>query len=70
MHEIANKYVPLALFVDRKDGISLSFKDWRFNIRQSNTEALIRLNVESMEDEALLIKKTQELSDLILANAL
>ena len=70
LQEIGNIYVPLALFVDRKDGISLSFKNWRFNIRQSNTEALIRLNVESIEDEALLIKKTQELSDLILANAL
>ena len=61
------RYAPKALFVDRKDGISLSFETWRFNIRQSNTEPLVRLNVETKGNEALLFEKTQELSHSISA---
>ena len=41
------------------------FDSWRFNIRKSNTEPLVRLNVESKENEELLFEKTQELSHLI-----
>ena len=48
-----------------RDGISLSFGNWRFNIRKSNTEPLIRLNVETRGDENLLIEKTKELRLLI-----
>ncbi|EGT0646912.1 phosphomannomutase, partial [Citrobacter braakii] len=36
-----------ALTVDRTDGISMAFVDWRFNLRSSNTEPVVRLNVES-----------------------
>ena len=48
------------------DGISFSFKDWRFNLRASNTEPLVRLNVETKGDKALLEKKVNELSQLLL----
>ncbi len=48
------------------DGISFSFKDWRFNLRASNTEPLVRLNVETKGDKALLEKKVDELSQLLL----
>jgi phosphomannomutase len=41
------------------DGLSLDFGDWRFNLRASNTEPLIRLNIETRGDEQLLINKTQ-----------
>jgi len=41
------------------DGLSLNFGDWRFNLRASNTEPLIRLNIESRGDKELLTTKTQ-----------
>ena len=47
------------------DGISYSFDEWRFNLRVSNTEPLVRLNVETKGDEALLEKKVDELSKLL-----
>ncbi len=47
------------------DGLSLEFADWRFNIRSSNTEPLLRLNVESRGDQALMESKTQEILDLL-----
>ena len=43
------------------DGLSLNFGQWRFNLRASNTEPLIRLNIESRGDEQLLANKTQEI---------
>ena len=58
-------YMPSALQVDYTDGISVSFKDWRFSLRKSNTEPLVRLNVESRGDQALMEAKTQELLALL-----
>ncbi len=51
--------------LDRTDGISLAFPAWRFNLRASNTEPVIRLNVESRADRALMEGKVRELSALI-----
>jgi phosphomannomutase len=51
--------------VDNTDGISLEFEDWRFNLRQSNTESLLRLNVESRADEALMMRQTKALLSII-----
>ena len=51
--------------IDFTDGIALEFDRWRFNLRASNTEPLIRLNVESRGDEALMREKTAELLELI-----
>ena len=51
--------------VDELDGLSISFKSWRFNLRKSNTEPLVRLNVETKGDQLLLAKKTEELKNLI-----
>ena len=59
------KYQPTALSVDRTDGVSVEFDRWRFNLRGSNTEPLIRLNVESRGDESLMREKTAELLELI-----
>jgi len=47
------------------DGLSVEYPDWRFNIRMSNTEPLLRLNVESRNDEKLMLKKTNELLKFI-----
>jgi phosphomannomutase len=53
--------------IDRTDGLSISFDNWRFNLRGSNTEPVIRLNVETRADEALMKQKTEELLALIRA---
>lgn len=50
---------------DTLDGISVEYPEWRFNVRSSNTEPLIRLNVETRRDEKLLKEKTEELLKLI-----
>ena len=51
--------------IDTIDGLSVSFDNYRFNIRKSNTEPLLRLNVETRGDKALLEQKTQELLSYI-----
>lgn len=51
--------------MDITDGLSIAFPHYRFNIRESNTEALLRLNVETRGDMNLLKEKTQELLALI-----
>lgn len=51
--------------IDELDGLSVEYTDWRFNIRMSNTEPLVRLNVESKLDEKLMNEKTEELLKLI-----
>lgn len=53
--------------LDRTDGISLEYRDWRFNLRASNTEPVIRLNVETRANPALLAERTDQLSALISA---
>ncbi len=47
------------------DGVSVSFDDYRFNVRKSNTEPVLRLNVETRGDKELLAAKTEELLSLI-----
>ncbi|MBL4796533.1 MAG: phosphomannomutase [Oleispira sp.] len=51
--------------IDRTDGLSMNFGDWRFNLRASNTEPVVRLNVESRGDQALMEAKTAELLALM-----
>jgi phosphomannomutase len=50
---------------DTTDGISIEYPDWRFNLRSSNTEPVLRLNVETRGDAELLQRKTNELLQLI-----
>ncbi|UTF60754.1 phosphomannomutase CpsG [Gilvimarinus sp. DA14] len=54
-----------ALQVDITDGISMTFENWRFNLRMSNTEPVVRLNVESRADKALMQAKTDEILALL-----
>jgi len=51
--------------LDEIDGVSVEYDTWRFNVRMSNTEPLLRLNVESKGDEELMKAKTEELLALI-----
>ncbi|NUN09557.1 MAG: phosphomannomutase [Ignavibacteriaceae bacterium] len=61
--EIESKY--RGGIVDKTDGISIDYPDWRFNVRMSNTEPILRLNVESRGDDKLMRDKTDELLMLI-----
>lgn len=51
--------------VDRTDGLSMSFDGWRFNLRSSNTEPVVRLNVESRGDIPLMEARTRTLLALL-----
>jgi phosphomannomutase len=62
---VRGHYQGSAQSVDLTDGLSMEFAQWRFNLRGSNTEPLVRLNVEARADEALMREKTQELLKLI-----
>jgi phosphomannomutase len=65
MAKIRELYASKALKVDETDGVGMDFERWRFNLRMSNTEPLIRLNVESRGDEVLMRAKTDELLAVI-----
>lgn len=62
---IRARYEKDALSVDETDGVSIAFADWRFSVRMSNTEPVVRLNVESRADTALMQQKTAELLALL-----
>jgi phosphomannomutase len=59
------RYEALATSIDFTDGLSMEFDRWRFNLRASNTEPLVRLNVESRADASLMQEKTAELLRLL-----
>jgi phosphomannomutase len=63
--QVEGLYAQGAKTIEHMDGLSLSYDDWRFNLRMSNTEPVVRLNVESRGDEALMRSKTQELLAII-----
>ena len=50
---------------DKMDGLSVAYADWRFNVRTSNTEPVMRLNVETKGDKELLAAKTAEILEII-----
>ena len=59
------RYQDAAESVDELDGISMEFKDWRFNLRKPNTEPLVRLIVETRGNKDLLGQKVEELIELM-----
>ena len=60
LQALHDRYAAEALSIDDIDGYSFEFPEWRFNIRMSNTEPVVRLNVESRGDEVLMREKTAE----------
>ncbi|MFC7420041.1 phosphomannomutase CpsG [Iodobacter arcticus] len=62
---VCEAYQGDALIVDTTDGISMEYADWRFNLRSSNTEPVVRLNVESRADMALMQKHTEAILQLL-----
>ena len=65
IEEISNLYAADAKSIDKTDGISLEFDDWRFNLRASNTEPVIRLNVETRANEALMKEKVNDILSIL-----
>ena len=65
INRVLSKYSQAALSIDETDGFSLTFRDWRFNIRKSNTEPLIRLNVETKGNFEKLNKKVEIISAIL-----
>ena len=66
---VEEQYLPAAKSVDRTDGLSLEYDNWRFNLRASNTEPVLRLNLESRGDQKLMEEKTAEISAFLQAMA-
>ena len=62
---VRKHYETEALLVDEIDGVSMEFTDWRFNLRMSNTEPVVRLNVETRADALLLKQKELEILALL-----
>jgi len=65
LERVRETYAGSAQQVDFTDGLSMEFPQWRFNLRGSNTEPLVRLNVESRGSVALMQDKTQEILKLL-----
>jgi len=65
IEKIESLYQKGADSIEKIDGLSISYRDWRFNIRMSNTESFVRLNVESKCDSELMRIKTKELLEII-----
>jgi len=65
LKKIEDRYASESTDIDRTDGLSIEFENWRFNVRMSNTEPVVRLNVESRADQELMQEKTKELLQLM-----
>ena len=65
MARISENFHKDSVCKDYSDGLSLTFKDWRLNLRQSQTEPLVRLNIESRGNRELIGKKLDEINALI-----
>lgn len=61
LNEVEKHYQESAVKLNHIDGLGVDFEQWRFNLRASNTEPVVRLNVESREDEQLMQSKRDEL---------
>jgi phosphomannomutase len=62
---VLSTYSADALSLDEADGVSLAFKDWRFNLRRSNTEPLVRLNIEARGGSESLKLRVADISKLL-----
>ena len=65
MRRVEKHFADRKPVIDRTDGISLEFADWRFNLRSSNTEPLLRLNVEARGDAALVAARVAGIERIV-----
>lgn len=63
--KVLSVYESDAINIDYTDGISINMGAWRFNLRKSNTESLLRLNLETKGNEKLMIEKTKQVLALL-----
>lgn len=66
IERVVSEFAPRAISKDNIDGVSLSFDKWRFNIRCSNTEPLVRLNIEARGDNRIVAEELANISALLL----
>lgn len=69
LQAVRDRYADSQALVDTTDGLSLEFADWRLNLRSSNTEPLLRLNIETRSDLAAVQERLAEVESLILEYA-
>ena len=65
IENVLSAYRAAALSLDETDGVSLAFADWRFNLRRSNTEPLVRLNVEGKGNADALEAHVAQIAELL-----
>ncbi|CAO4846095.1 MAG: Phosphomannomutase/phosphoglucomutase [Holosporales bacterium] len=65
LDQLYSAYAQTAKRIDQNDGLSFEFDDWRFNVRASNTEPLLRLNIETKAKPQLVIEKKEEIESVI-----
>ena len=65
INSVEAHYGPGSKRIEYVDGLSIELDDWRFNLRMSNTEPVVRLNVESRGNRELMERKTHELLAMI-----
>jgi phosphomannomutase len=65
IERVRRHYETESILIDTTDGISMEFADWRFNLRMSNTEPVVRLNLETRGDKKLLAERQSELLSLM-----
>ena len=65
LKRIESTYISGAVIVDKTDGLSMEFPEWRFNVRSSSTEPVFRINVEARGSIELMRAKTKEILDLL-----
>ena len=65
IEKVLSAYRADALYIEETDGVSLAFDGWRFNLRQSNTEPLVRLNVESGSNAEALQAHVSAIADAL-----
>jgi len=59
IEKVVEKYEVLSKKYDYSDGVSFYFDDWWFNLRKSNTEPLLRLNLETKNPKKMILKKQE-----------
>jgi len=65
IQRVRKHYESSAQVIDETDGISMEFSQWRFNLRMSNTEPVVRLNLETRADERLLKRREKEILNIL-----
>ena len=63
--DVLSAYSAAALSIEQTDGVSLAFENWRFNLRCSNTEPLVRLNVEGKGNAEALEARVSAIADVL-----